>query len=119
MRDSKRMHVNIADRKILPGMDGFHAAQTFFQPFRQYTLQFREGRFGDVERRFPHAEHLREAVAVIRVFMGNQNSIEAIEGFLYGSKARQRFAFSEACVNKEAGAFGFEQREVARTSRDM
>ena len=29
---------------------------------------------------------------------------------------RQRFAFAEASVNEDAGAFGFEQRQIARTA---
>jgi len=33
-----------------------------------------------------------------------------------GGKASQGFAFSEAGVNEDAGAFGFEQSGVARTA---
>jgi hypothetical protein len=54
---------------------------------------------------------------VVRVFVGNQDPIEAIDGFFNGSKSRQRFAFTEAGIYKEAGAFGFEQRQIARTPR--
>jgi hypothetical protein len=53
---------------------------------------------------------------VVGVFVGDQDAIEAVEVFFDGGKARQSFALAQAGVHKEAGAFGFEQRDVARTS---
>ena len=53
---------------------------------------------------------------MVRVFVGNQDSVKMIEGFFDGRKPRQRFAFAEAGIYKEAGALGFEQRKIARTS---
>jgi hypothetical protein len=58
---------------------------------------------------------LRQSIAVVRVFVGDQDSVKTIKGFFDGGKPRQRFAFAEAGIYKEAGAFGLEQRQVART----
>jgi hypothetical protein len=38
-----------------------------------------------------------------------------IEVSFNGGESRQRFAFTQASVNKDASAFGFEQRKVAGT----
>jgi len=46
---------------------------------------------------------------MIRMFVGNQDGVELLEFPADRSQARQGFAFTEACVNKDAGAFGFEQ----------
>jgi hypothetical protein len=39
-----------------------------------------------------------------------------IEVSFNGGESRQRFAFTQASVYKDASAFGFEQRKVARTA---
>jgi len=53
---------------------------------------------------------------VIGVFVGDQDSVEVVYFPADGREPRQRFAFSQASVNKDAGAFGFEQRQIARTA---
>jgi hypothetical protein len=53
---------------------------------------------------------------VVRVFVGNQDSVKMLEGIFDCGQPRQRFAFAEAGIYKEAGALGFEQRKIARTS---
>jgi hypothetical protein len=59
---------------------------------------------------------LREAGAVIGVLVGDEDGIDTIKIAFDSGKARERFAFSEAGVYEDAGAFGFEQREIARTA---
>jgi len=54
---------------------------------------------------------------VVRMFMSDQDSVEVIEGLFDGGKPRQRVAFAKTGVYQEPGAFGFEQRQIARTSR--
>jgi hypothetical protein len=60
---------------------------------------------------------LREAVAVIGVLVGDQDGVEAVEVAFDGGEASQGFALAEAGVNENAGGFGFEQGDVARTAR--
>ena len=116
VRDRKRVHIDIANDEALPGVDGFDAAKTFAESVGEDALQRVHGGFGDIERSFPEAENLREAVAVVGVLVSDEDGVEAIDVAFDGSKAGEGFAFSEAGVNEDAGAFGFEQGQVARTT---
>ena len=53
---------------------------------------------------------------MVRVLVGDQNAIKVVEIFFDGGKARESFSLAQAGVHKEAGAFGFEQGDVARTA---
>jgi hypothetical protein len=59
---------------------------------------------------------LREAVAVVGVFVSDQDGVEPVKLPADGREAGEGFAFSKAGVNEDAGAFGFEQSSVARTA---
>jgi hypothetical protein len=50
------------------------------------------------------------------MFVSDQDSVEAIKFPADSRKTCKRFAFSKAGVNEDAGAFGFEQRQIARTA---
>jgi hypothetical protein len=54
---------------------------------------------------------------MVRMFVGNQDAVDALDGSLDGRKARQRFALAKSGVNQEAGPLGLEQRDVARAAR--
>ena len=71
VRNRKRVHINIANRKSLARVNCFHSAQPFAKSVRQSSVQRVEGGLGDVEGSFPHAEHLGEAAAVIGMFVGD------------------------------------------------
>jgi hypothetical protein len=53
---------------------------------------------------------------MVGVFVGDQDGIEVTDVRSNGGKARQGFAFSKPSVNEDAGAVGFEQREIARAA---
>lgn len=53
---------------------------------------------------------------MVGMFVGDENGIETIKVPLYGGQPRQRFPFTETCIYKNAGAFGLEQRQIARTA---
>ena len=74
-------------------------------------------RLGEVCEAFPFAHHLAEAVGMIGMFVGNQNSVDLL-GFLPAKsfKAPQHFFFAEPGVNEESGVLGLKQRGVARTA---
>ena len=101
---------------MLAGANGFHAAQPLSQRMRKNAVHGVHGGLGDVKRRFPESQHLREAVAVIRVFVGDEDAVDAVDSFFDSGEPRQRFALAQAGVYEEAGALGFEQGDVARTS---
>jgi hypothetical protein len=43
------------------------------------------------------------------MLVGDEDSVEAIDVAFNGGEAGESFAFSEAGVNEDAGALGFEQ----------
>jgi hypothetical protein len=116
VRDGERVNVDIADGEALAGLDGLDAAETLAESVGQDALEGVHGGLGDVERGFPEAEDLREAVAVVRVLVGDEDGVEAVDVALDSGEARQGFALPEASVNENAGSFGLEQREIARTT---
>ena len=70
----------------------------------------------DEERRFPQAEHLREAVAVVGVLVGDQDPVDVLDSSFNGGEAGQGFALAESGIHQEAGPLGLEQRDVARAA---
>lgn len=54
---------------------------------------------------------------MVGMFVGDQDGVEMFEFPVDSGKPRQGFAFAKASVDKDAGAFGFEQRQIARTAR--
>jgi hypothetical protein len=109
VRDGESVNVDVADGETLAGLDGFDAAETLAESIRQNALESFHRRLSDVERGFPEAEDLRQAVAVVGVLVGDEDRVEAIDVALDGSEASEGFALSEAGVNEDAGGFGFEQ----------
>jgi len=109
VRDGEGVDVDIADGEALAGLDGFDAAEALAKGIGEDAVECIHGRFSDVERRFPEAEDLGQAVAVVGVFVGDKNGVKAVDVALNGGEAGESFAFSEAGVNEDAGAFGFEQ----------
>jgi hypothetical protein len=109
VRDGEGVDVDIADGEALAGLNGLDPAEAFAEGVGKDALECFHGGLGDVERRFPEAEDLGETVAVVGVFVGDQHGVETIDVALNSGEAGESFAFSEAGVNEDAGAFGFEQ----------
>jgi len=59
---------------------------------------------------------LWEAVAVVGVLVGDEDTVDVVDGSFDGSEAGQRFAFAQTGVNEEAGPLGLKQRDVARAA---
>ncbi len=116
MGNRESVHVDIADGEMLARLDTFDALEPLAKRFREDALHCIHGRFGDVERRFPDAQHLRQAVAVVGVLVGDQDAVNALDSSFDGREARQRFALAESGVHEEAGALGLEQSNVARAA---
>jgi hypothetical protein len=116
VRDGEGVNVNISDGEALAGFDGFHTVQAFAKCFGKAALERGHGRFGDVKRCFPEAKDLRKSVAVVGVFVGDEDGIEMVEIALNGSEASQGFAFAQTSVYQDASAVRFEQGDVARTA---
>jgi len=116
VRNGESVDVDIANGEMLASANRLDTTKAFPKRMRQNALHGVHRWFGDVERRFPETQHLGKAVAVIRVFVGDEDAVDAVNGFLDGGEPRQRFALAQAGVHEEAGALGFEQGDVARTA---
>ena len=46
---------------------------------------------------------------MVGVLVGDQNGVETVDFAFNGGETGEGFAFAEAGVNEDAGAFGFEQ----------
>jgi hypothetical protein len=114
--NGESVDVNVADGEVLPGVNGFNAVEAFSESLGKETLERAQSGLGNVERGFPEAEGLREAVAVIGVFVSDEDAVEMTNGSFDGGEAGESFAFAEAGVNEDAGAFSFEQSDVARAA---
>jgi len=108
--------VNVADGEMVAGVNRLDAVEPLAEGFRKNALHGIYGGFGDVERSFPEAEHLWEAVAVVGVLVGDEDTVDVVDGSFDGSEAGQRFAFAQTGVNEEAGPLGLKQRDVARAA---
>jgi hypothetical protein len=116
VRDGEGVDVNVADTEALAGLNGFDAAEALAEGFRKNALKNAHGGLGDIKRDLPETENLRKTVAVIGVLVGNEDGVEMIEVAFDGGETSESFAFTEASVNKDAGAFGFEQSKIARAA---
>lgn len=116
VRNGEGVDIDITDAEALAGLNGFDATEALAKSLGENALERSHGGFSDVERSFPEAEDLRKTIAVISVLVSDQYSIEMIEVTLDGSEASESFAFAKASVNKDAGAFGFEQSKIARAA---
>jgi hypothetical protein len=109
MRNCKRVDVDIADGEALASLDRFDAAEALAESVRQDALEGFHRGLSDVERRFPEAEDLGEAVAVVGMLVGDEDRVEAINVALDSGEASESFTLSESGVNEDASSFSFEQ----------
>ena len=112
----KSVDIDIADSEVLAGLNSFHTAQTLPKPIGQGTVQRLHSLLGNEQRRFPKAKHLRQAVAVVAMFVGDENAVYAVDAKFDGSETGERFAFAEAAIHEESGALCLEQGDVARAA---
>jgi hypothetical protein len=116
VRDGKGVDVDVTDAKALAGLNGLNAAEALTEGLRENALKSTHGGLGYIERTLPETEDLRETIAVIGVFVSDEDSVKMIEVGFDGGEPSKSFAFTEASVNKDAGAFGFEQSKIARAA---
>ncbi|MGB7467646.1 MAG: hypothetical protein WBW14_32470 [Candidatus Acidiferrum sp.] len=116
VRNGEGVHVDVADAKTLAGLNGFDAAEALAESFGENALENAHGGLSHVKRTLPQTEDLRKTVAVIGVLVGDEDGVEMIEVRFDRGEASKSFAFTEASVNKDAGAFGFEQGKIARAA---
>jgi len=117
VRNLKRVNINVPYGEMLAGLNGFHTTQTLRQPIWQGAVQRVHRGFRNVKWSFPKAEHLRKTVAVVGVFVGDENAVDAIDAQFDGREPRESFAFAEAAIHKESGTLRLEQGDVARAAR--
>jgi len=116
VRNREGVDIDVTNGETLASLNGFHPAQALAESLREDAPKLAHGGLGHKQRCFPDTENLGEAVAMIGVFVGDQDGVEVADVAPDRSEAREGFAFSESCVNEDAGAFGFEQCKIARAA---
>lgn len=116
VRNREGMNIDVTDGKTLASLNGFDAAQALAEGFGQDALKLGHCGPGHIQGCFPDTENLGEAVAMVGVFVGDQDGVEVADFGSDRGEPREGFAFSEPGINEDAGAFGFEQREIARAA---
>src|SRR5713226_3872636 len=98
--NGESVDVDVANREALSGMNGFNTVEALAQRSRKNATHRIHGGLGDVERRLPKAEHLREAVAVVSVLVGDKDAVEVGDALLDGGEPGESFALAEAGVDE-------------------
>src|SRR5712692_855927 len=75
VRDGKGVDLDVTDAKVLPGVNGFDTVEALSEGFGKNALHLAKGRLGGVKRRFPESQHLRQAVAVVGVLVGDEDAV--------------------------------------------
>ena len=109
VRNRERVNFDVADGEGLAGLDGFYATEALAEGVGKNALEGFHGGLGDVERRFPEAKDLGEAVRVIGVFVGDEDRVQTIDVALNSGEAGESFALSKAGVNEDASRLRLEQ----------
>jgi hypothetical protein len=104
------VHIDIPNAKTLSRLDRFHSTQPFSECVWKDPLQAAHRRFRYVQRYFPQSQHLRQSIAMIRMFVGNDDRIEPVDIFFNRRQPRQRFPFPKPGIDKDACAVAFQQR---------
>ena len=113
---------DVADLKALAGADVFKALDGGFLPglfgvLGVHLHDFAMGRLGEVGRAAPVTRQLRDGGGMVGMLVGDQNSVDAVGlGAVERFKAAEKFLAAKPGVDEEGGAFGFEQRGVARAA---
>jgi len=122
VRDCERIDFDVANLEALAGADvldpldgGFLAG--LFGIFGVHLHDFAVCRLGEVGGAFPVARELGDGAGMVGMLVGDQDDVNALglaaaESF----KAAKNFLAAEAGIDEEGGAFGFEQRRVARAA---
>jgi hypothetical protein len=100
--------IDVADGEALAGVNGFKAIEALAESVGKNLVHRVHSGFGNVKRGFPESEHLRQAVAVVGVLVGNEDAVEAGDGLFDGGEAGESFALAESGVNEEAGTLSLE-----------
>src|ERR1700687_5326828 len=94
MRNREGMNLDIANHKALAGMNSFNTVDTFAKCFRQAAPESIHGGFRNVKWSFPESKHLRQAVAMVGVFVGDEDAVEMIDDHFNSDQSRKRFALA-------------------------
>jgi hypothetical protein len=75
-------------------MNCFYADDTFAKRFGEAAAQRIESGLGNIQGSLPKRQHLRQTVAMIRVFVGDEDAVEVIDGHFDSGEPRKSFALT-------------------------
>jgi len=117
VRNGEGVNVDIADGKMLASLDGLDTLEALPESVREDALQGVHGGLGDEQRRrFPKAESLRKAIAMVAVLVSNEDGVEPVNIAANGGKAGEGFALAKTSVDEDASAFCLQESDVARAT---
>ena len=102
---------DVSDGEALAGVNGFGSAQAFCEKHRAERDAVSRW-LGNVKRRLPDSQHLRQSAAMVRMFVSDQDAVKVVNFAADGGKTGECFSFAKTGVHKDAGVFGFEQRQL-------
>lgn len=102
------VNINIANGEALTCLDGFYTTNALAKSFGKTVPECVHSRLGDVEWSLPKRQHLWQAVAVVAMFVSDEDAVKTVNGRFDGREAGEGFALTEPSVNEEAGALGLE-----------
>src|SRR5580700_7275756 len=117
VRNRKRRDFDIADDEFLAGANVFDARETLRGAIRQNALEFVVRGFGEIYRRAPENRRLHESAQVVRVFVGENDTVESFGATSEQIEAAKEFFFAKTGVDEESGVLGLKQCAIARTTR--
>ena len=94
MRYRESVHFDITNHEALAGVDGFYASDAFAKSFGQTATQRIQSGLRNIQRCFPERQHLRQAVAMISVFVGDKDAVEVVDRHFDGGESRKSFALT-------------------------
>lgn len=117
VRDRERRDFDFTDGEAFARANVLHAIDSLSGVAGERANDFAVRQLGQVGSRLPMPEELREAASMIRVFVRDEDAVEAFRLDTQGAQAAQSLLATEAGVNQEARMLGFEQSGIARTAR--
>jgi hypothetical protein len=98
------VHFDVANGEALAGVNRFDSSKTLSKRLGKNALHSSQRGLSNVKRRFPKAEHLRQAIAMVGVFVSDEDAVEMFDRSFNGGEAGKRFTFAESRVHEESGA---------------
>src|SRR6266566_2998366 len=115
--NAKRRDFDIANAKAVAGLNELDALESPRVALGKKTQRFGMSFSGEIYGGAPGGQQRGETADIIRVFVRDDDAVEAIDRMRQSGKAPQRFALSQPRIHQQARPGSLEQGAIARTAR--